>query len=144
MFHYRCLILRYFAKNVFKWCASSDITHERRANFRQAKNKQEFKTPPRRVIIKQREDFRTPFDVWSFLRWLPTVAGQIYIDQCEASPTGKCFEMNDTWKVVFWGFSTAKSPSVLCMIINLWNLNSVYVFNWSLLFSDRVFVSFYV
>ena len=30
------------------------------------------------------------------LRWLPTVAGQIYIDQCGASPTGKCFEMNDT------------------------------------------------
>ena len=30
------------------------------------------------------------------LRWLPTVAGQIYIDQCGASPTGKCFEMNNT------------------------------------------------
>ena len=30
------------------------------------------------------------------LKVLPTVAGQIYIDQCEASPTGKCFEMNDT------------------------------------------------
>ena len=31
-----------------------------------------------------------------YLRWLPTVAGQIYIDQCGASPTSKCFEMNDT------------------------------------------------
>ena len=30
------------------------------------------------------------------LRWLPTVAGQIYTDQCDASPTGKCFEMNNT------------------------------------------------
>ena len=30
------------------------------------------------------------------LRWLPTVAGQIYKDQCGASPTGKCFEMNNT------------------------------------------------
>ena len=80
----------------------------------------------------------------SGLRWLPTVAGQIYIDQCGASPTGKCFEMNDTWKVVFWGFSTAKSPSVLDMIKNLWNLNSKYVFNCFFLFSDRVFVTFYV
>ena len=35
------------------------------------------------------------------LRWLPTIAGLIYIDQCEASLTDKCFKMNDTREVVF-------------------------------------------
>ena len=35
----------------------------------------------------------TVFNTWLVLRWLPTVAGQIYIDQCGASPTGKCLDL---------------------------------------------------
>ena len=81
----------------------------------------------------------------TLLRWLPTVAGQIYIDHCGVSSTGKCFEMNDIWKVVFWGFSTAKSPSVLYMIKKFVKPKQYVCFQLGFfLFFDRVFVSFYV